>query len=47
MILETLITAVYAIALILIFMYALAQLNLLYNFLRAIGKNSKCEKFDF
>ena len=47
MILETLIIAVYAIALILIFMYALAQLNLLYNFLRAIGKNSKCEKFDF
>ncbi len=47
MILETLIIAVYAIALILIFIYALAQLNLLYNFLRAIGKNSKCEKFDF
>ena len=47
MILETLIIAVYAIALILIFMYALAQLNLLYNFLRAIGKNSNCEKFDF
>ena len=47
MILETLIIAVYSIALILIFIYALAQLNLLYNFLRAIEKNSKCEKFDF
>jgi len=47
MILETLIIAVYSIALILIFIYALAQLNLLYNFLRAIVKNSKCEKFDF
>ncbi len=47
MILETLIIAVYTIALVLIFMYALAQLNLLFNFLRAIRKNSKCEKFDF
>ena len=36
MILETLIIAVYSIALILIFIYALAQLNLLYNFLRAM-----------
>lgn len=47
MILETLIIALYTIALILIFIYALAQLNLLFNFLRAIRKNSKCEKFDF
>ena len=46
MILETLIIALYSIALILIFVYALAQLNLLFNFLNASKKISKCEKFD-
>ncbi|MBT4919283.1 MAG: glycosyltransferase, partial [Flavobacteriaceae bacterium] len=46
MILETLIIALYSIALILIFVYALAQLNLLFNFLNANKKISKCEKFD-
>ncbi len=47
MILETIIIAIYSVALILIFMYALAQLNLLFNYLRA---RKKCEtnvpKFD-
>jgi cellulose synthase/poly-beta-1,6-N-acetylglucosamine synthase-like glycosyltransferase len=46
MILETTIIAIYSIALLLIFMYALAQLNLLFNFLKAKKYNSKSEKFD-
>ena len=46
MILETTIIAIYSIALLLIFMYALAQLNLLFNFLKAKKHNSKSEKFD-
>ncbi|PKA82540.1 cellulose synthase/poly-beta-1,6-N-acetylglucosamine synthase-like glycosyltransferase [Ulvibacter sp. MAR_2010_11] len=48
MILETLVITVYSIALLLIFMYALAQLNLLFNYLSARRKCEKnCEKFDF
>ena len=47
MILETIIIVLYTIALLLIFLYALAQLNLLFNFLKAKKQNLKSEKFDF
>ena len=47
MILETIIIAIYSIALLLIFLYALAQLNLLFNFLKAKKQNLKSEEFDF
>jgi len=47
MILETIIIIVYSTALILIFMYALAQLNLLFNYLSAQKKQDKAPKFDF
>lgn len=47
MILETIIIVLYSIALLLIFLYALAQLNLLFNFLKEKKKNLKCKKFDF
>jgi cellulose synthase/poly-beta-1,6-N-acetylglucosamine synthase-like glycosyltransferase len=48
MILETLVITIYSIALLLIFMYALAQLNLLFNYLSARRKcEQHCEKFDF
>jgi len=40
------IIVVYTIAIVLIFMYALAQLNLLYNYLSSKKKHSNCEKFD-
>lgn len=46
MILETTIIVIYSIALMLIFMYALAQLNLLFNYLSAQKKEDKCEQFD-
>ncbi len=46
MILETIIIAIYSIALILIFMYALAQLNLLFNFLNAKKKSANSEKYN-
>ena len=46
MILEYTIIAIYSIALILIFMYAIAQLNLLFNYLSAKKKKDDCEKFD-
>ena len=47
MILETAVMIVYSVALILIFMYAIAQLNLLFNYLRARRrKEDNCEKFD-
>ena len=46
MILETIIIVIYSIALLLIFMYALAQLNLLFNFLKAKKKVDKSELFD-
>lgn len=46
MIVEYLIIAVYSIALILIFMYALAQLNLLFNYLSAQKKVDNDPKFD-
>ena len=47
MILETVVMVIYSVALILIFMYALAQLNLLFNYLRSRRKKDEhCEKFD-
>ena len=48
MILESVIIIVYTIAIILIFMYSLAQLNLLHNYLSSKKTDKKeCEKFDF
>ena len=47
MILEWVIISVYSIALILIFLYALAQLNLLFNYLSAQKKSPECLTFDF
>ncbi|MBK5213694.1 MAG: glycosyltransferase family 2 protein [Flavobacteriaceae bacterium] len=47
MILEFLIIAIYSIALLLIFMYALAQLNLLFNYLKAQKKHKSAPAFDF
>ncbi len=46
MILETTIIVVYSIALILIFLYALAQLNLLFNYLSAQKKKDNSPKFN-
>ncbi|MBV1923310.1 MAG: glycosyltransferase family 2 protein [Flavobacteriaceae bacterium] len=47
MILEYIIITIYSIALILIFMYAVAQLNLLFNYLKNKKKEDLSEKFDF
>ncbi|TXE19322.1 glycosyltransferase [Psychroserpens burtonensis] len=47
MILETTIIVIYTIAILLIFMYALAQLNLLFNYLSSKKANIDCETFDF
>jgi hypothetical protein len=47
MILEYIIILIYSIALLLIFMYALAQLNLLFNYLKAQKTDDNSEKFDF
>lgn len=46
MILETIIMVIYTAALLLILMYALAQLNLLFNYLRNRNKEDNCAKFD-
>jgi len=46
MIFETIILVIYTLALILILMYALAQLNLLFNYLSAQNKSTKDQKFD-
>ena len=46
MILEYIIIAIYSTALILIFMYALAQLNLLFNYLSAQKKEDTCPKYN-
>ncbi|MDP5158069.1 MAG: glycosyltransferase family 2 protein [Flaviramulus sp.] len=46
MILETTIIVIYSFALLLIFMYALAQLNLLFNYLSSKKLKDTCEKFD-
>jgi len=45
-ILETTLIVIYSISLILIFMYALAQLNLMFNYLAAQRKKDKCPKFN-
>ena len=47
MLLEIIIILIYSIALILIFMYALAQLNLLFNYLNSKKNIEKCPEFDF
>ncbi len=47
MILETIIIVIYTIAILLIFMYALAQLNLLFNYLSSKKANKECQIFDF
>lgn len=48
MILESIIIIVYTIAIVLIFLYSLAQLNLLHNYLSSKkSKNEECETFDF
>ena len=46
MILETTIIVIYTIALLLIFLYSLAQLNLLFNYLSSKKKVDTSEKFD-
>ncbi|HBR54050.1 MAG TPA: glycosyl transferase family 2 [Flavobacteriaceae bacterium] len=46
MILETIVMVIYTAALILILMYALAQLNLLFNYLRNRKKHDRCAMFD-
>ena len=47
MVLEYIIIVIYSFALILIFMYALAQLNLLFNYISAQKKEDTSPKFDF
>ncbi len=47
MILETIIIVIYTIAIVLIFMYSLAQLNLLYNYLSSKKTSKICDTFDF
>lgn len=47
MIIEYAIILIYTICLLLIFMYALAQLNLLINYLKHRNKEDNAEKFDF
>ena len=47
MVVEYIIIVIYAISLLLIFMYALAQLNLLFNYLKAQNKTDNAAKFDF
>jgi len=46
MILETIVIVIYTIALLLIFMYALAQLNLLFNYLSSKKNNESCDSYD-
>ena len=46
MILETIVILIYSTALILIFMYALAQLNLLFNYLRSRRKDDLAPKYN-
>jgi cellulose synthase/poly-beta-1,6-N-acetylglucosamine synthase-like glycosyltransferase len=46
MILETTIIVIYSISLLLIFLYAIAQLNLLFNYLSSKKNNDDCPKFD-
>ncbi|OEK07855.1 glycosyl transferase family 2 [Flavivirga aquatica] len=46
MILQTTIIIIYTIALLLIFVYSLAQLNLLFNYLSSKKAKNKCSQFD-
>jgi len=46
MILETIIIVIYTIAIVLIFMYSLAQLNLLFNYLSSKKSKKDCDTFD-
>ncbi len=46
MILESIIIVIYSVALVLIFIYSLAQLNLLFNYLKAKKKEDSCDTFD-
>ncbi|WP_242202215.1 cellulose synthase family protein [Aestuariivivens insulae] len=46
MILETTVIIIYSIALLLIFLYALAQLNLLFNYLSSKKTEDTCEKYN-
>ena len=46
MILETTIIVIYTTAIVLIFLYALAQLNLLFNYLSSKKANDDCDTFD-
>ncbi|MBD0830786.1 cellulose synthase family protein [Aestuariibaculum sediminum] len=46
MIIETTVIIIYSIALFLIFLYALAQLNLLFNYLSSKRSQDNCETFD-
>lgn len=47
MILESIVIIIYTVALLMIFAYALAQLNLLFNYLSSKRKKDTCETFDF
>ncbi|MCI2228822.1 glycosyltransferase family 2 protein [Polaribacter sp. MSW13] len=47
MVLEYIIITIYSISLLLIFMYAIAQLNLLFNYLKQKNKKDTSVKFDF
>ncbi len=47
MIIESLIIVIYTVAIVLIFMYALAQLNLLFNYLTSKNSGDDSEIFDF
>ncbi|HMC00583.1 MAG TPA: glycosyltransferase [Flavobacteriaceae bacterium] len=47
MIIETFIVIIYGLALLLIFLYALAQMNLLFNYIKAKKTKDTSEKFDF
>ena len=47
MILEYIVIVIYSVCLLLIFMYALAQLNLLVNYLKYRNKQDNSPKFDF
>jgi len=46
MILQNLIILIYSVALILIFLYALAQLNLLFNYISSKNKEDNSAKFN-
>lgn len=47
MIIEVIIIVIYTVALLLIFLYALAQLNLLFNYLSSKKNKDTCDSYDF